>query len=250
MRRRLRPCRGPWRGDETCVRVDGEWRHLCRAVDGTGQAVNFLLGARRDEKAAERFFREAPGRADVRDPREVVTDRLASHPGAPREMKREGELWRSTRHRRGRRHGGMVGQDHRRIKRRTGPVPGFGGFRTARRPGRGGGAGDARRGPGACRAEGRRAGPAGLCTPALRACRLGGPALARGQPTQRNRAEHRGRRPGGRRLHEGSGTGRATRPRRLSARPRPAPCGAGGRGPARPSRSRAAPAAPARAPAG
>ncbi|HEX6010208.1 MAG TPA: DDE-type integrase/transposase/recombinase, partial [Geminicoccaceae bacterium] len=49
-------------------------------------------------------------------PRTVVTDRLKSYPGALREMKREGELWRFTRHRRGRRLNNRVEQDHRRIK--------------------------------------------------------------------------------------------------------------------------------------
>jgi transposase, IS6 family len=62
-----------------------------------------------------------------------VTDRLKSYPGALREMKRDGELWRFTRHRRGRWLNNWVEQDHRRIKRRTGPMFGFGSFRTARR---------------------------------------------------------------------------------------------------------------------
>ena len=35
LRRHLRPCRGPWHVDETYVRVDGQWRYLYRAVDGT-----------------------------------------------------------------------------------------------------------------------------------------------------------------------------------------------------------------------
>ena len=48
-------------------------------------------------------------------------------------MKREGELWRFTRHRRVRWHNNRVEQDHRRIKGRTRPMLGFGSFRTARR---------------------------------------------------------------------------------------------------------------------
>ena len=39
-RRHLRPCRGPWHVDETYLRVDGEWRYLYRAVDGTGQTID------------------------------------------------------------------------------------------------------------------------------------------------------------------------------------------------------------------
>ena len=81
--------------DGIYVRVGGEWRYLYRAVDGTGQTIDFLLSAKRDKKAAERFFRQALGRENTRNPREVVTDRLESHPGAIREMKRDGELWAS-----------------------------------------------------------------------------------------------------------------------------------------------------------
>jgi transposase-like protein len=52
--------------------------------------------------AAKRFFRRALDRSNTRNPRTVVTDRLKSYPGALREMKRTDELWRFTRHRRGR----------------------------------------------------------------------------------------------------------------------------------------------------
>ena len=55
-----------------------------------GQTIDFLLSAKRDKKAAKRFFRQALGRENTRNPREVVTDRLKSYPGALREMKRDG----------------------------------------------------------------------------------------------------------------------------------------------------------------
>ena len=48
-------------------------------------------------------------------------------------MKRDRELWRFTRHRRGRWLNNLVEQDHRRIKRRTRPMLGFKRFATARR---------------------------------------------------------------------------------------------------------------------
>src|SRR3712207_3291917 len=48
-------------------------------------------------------------------------------------MKRNGELWRFVQHRRGRWLNNRVEQDHRRIKRRTGPMLGFQSFWTARR---------------------------------------------------------------------------------------------------------------------
>src|SRR5215208_6786634 len=53
--------------------------------------------------------------------------------GALREMKQKGELWRFTRHRRGRWLNNRVEQDHRRIKRLTRPMLGFQGFWTAKR---------------------------------------------------------------------------------------------------------------------
>jgi transposase-like protein len=133
LRRHLRPCRGPWHVDETFVRVGGEWRYLYRAVDGTGQTVDFLLSAKRDKRAAKRFLRGALARENTRNPREIVTDRLKSYPGALREMKRDGELWRFVRHRRGRWLNNLIEQDHRRVKRRTRPMLGFESFRTARR---------------------------------------------------------------------------------------------------------------------
>ena len=125
MRRHFRPCRGPWHAYEADVRVGGEWRCPYRAVDGTARTIATLLCAKRDEKAARRFLRRALGRGDTRDPREVVTDRLESHPGAIREMKRDGELWRFTRHRRERWLDNLVEQDHRRVKLRTGPMFGL-----------------------------------------------------------------------------------------------------------------------------
>jgi transposase-like protein len=133
VRRHLRPCRGPWHVDETFVRVGGGWRYLYRAVDGTGQTIEFMLSATRDKKAARRFFRRALGRENTRNPRTIVTDRLKGYPGALREMKRDGELWRFTRHRRGRWLNNLVEQDHRRVKRLTRPMLGFQSFRTARR---------------------------------------------------------------------------------------------------------------------
>ena len=51
---------------------------LYRAVDGTGQTIDFLLCAKRDKKAARRFFKRALGRENTRNPREVVTELLWS----------------------------------------------------------------------------------------------------------------------------------------------------------------------------
>ena len=111
--------------------VPGRRRH--RLVPGLNPGIDFLLSATRDKKAAKRFFRKALARENTRNPRTVITDRLTSYPGALRELKREGELGRFTRHRRGRWLNNLVEQDHRRIQRRVRPMLGFKRFTTARR---------------------------------------------------------------------------------------------------------------------
>ena len=62
-----------------------------------------------------------------------MTDRLTSYPGALRELKRAGKLGRFVRHQCGRWLNNRVERDHRRFKRRTGPMLGFQSVRTARR---------------------------------------------------------------------------------------------------------------------
>jgi IS6 family transposase len=39
----LKPTNDSWRVDETHVKVKGKWMYLYRAVDSTGQTLDFLL---------------------------------------------------------------------------------------------------------------------------------------------------------------------------------------------------------------
>ena len=48
-----------WRMDETYMKVGGEWKYLYRAVDKAGNTVDFLLSAKRDQAAAQRFLARA-----------------------------------------------------------------------------------------------------------------------------------------------------------------------------------------------
>ena len=48
-----------YRVDEIYIRIKGQDRYLYRAVDSTGQTIDFLLTAKRDAAAAKRFFRKA-----------------------------------------------------------------------------------------------------------------------------------------------------------------------------------------------
>jgi len=48
----LRSTNDSWRVDETYIKIKGKDRYLYRAVDSTGQTLDFLLTAHRDAKAA------------------------------------------------------------------------------------------------------------------------------------------------------------------------------------------------------
>ena len=58
-RKHKRPVGSSWRMDETYILVKGVWRYLYRAVDKSGKTIDFLLTAKRDKKAAMRFFEKA-----------------------------------------------------------------------------------------------------------------------------------------------------------------------------------------------
>jgi len=45
-----------WRLDDTYIKVRGQWKYLYRAVDTCGDTIDFLLTAKRDTHAADRFF--------------------------------------------------------------------------------------------------------------------------------------------------------------------------------------------------
>ena len=64
LRPRLRPTNDSWRVDETYIRVKGKWVYLYRAVDSSGATIDFLLSAKRDAAAAERFLAKGLGRRE------------------------------------------------------------------------------------------------------------------------------------------------------------------------------------------
>ncbi len=107
--------------------------YLYRAVDSRGQTIDFLLSAKRDTASAKRFFRKALYQLHTVNPRTITVDKNAAYPKATAEMKQDGDLWRRLRLRQCKYLNSIVEQDHRRIKRLTGPGLGFDGFHTARR---------------------------------------------------------------------------------------------------------------------
>ena len=84
-----RPCRHSagdhWSVDETYVKVAGRWRYVYRAIDQFGQVIDVLVSARRDAKAAHRFFEHAISATKV-TPVEVTTDRAPAYPAVLEEL--------------------------------------------------------------------------------------------------------------------------------------------------------------------
>jgi hypothetical protein len=73
------------RVDETYVKVAGQWRYVCPAIDQLGQVIDVFVSSRRDATAAHRFFERAIGSTKVR-PAEVMTDHAPVYPMVLEEM--------------------------------------------------------------------------------------------------------------------------------------------------------------------
>jgi IS6 family transposase len=52
-------CRSHLKVDETSIKIKKEWMYLSRAVDSTGDTIEFFLSPTRDAAAAKRFFLKA-----------------------------------------------------------------------------------------------------------------------------------------------------------------------------------------------
>jgi putative transposase len=85
--RRKRPVWISWRLDETYIRVKGAWKDLYRAVDKTGQTIDFLLREQRDEQAATCLLAKAIRRHGV--PETITIDGSKAHAAAIRSDNKE-----------------------------------------------------------------------------------------------------------------------------------------------------------------
>jgi putative transposase len=125
--RQKRPVWLSWRMDETYLKVKGQWRYLYRAVDKTGQTIDFLLTAQRDERAAMRFLTKAIRRHGV--PAKITIDGNEANAAAIRgynEAHGTAIVIRQVKYL-----NNVVEQDHRAVKRITRPMLGFKSFDAA-----------------------------------------------------------------------------------------------------------------------
>jgi len=131
VRRYLRPTNDSWRVDETYVKVNGEWKYLYRAVDSTGNTVDFMLSEKRDRKAAKRFLKKALSSNHNQIPKVIAVDKNPAYPPAVNELKNDKILPKNVGIRQIKYLSNVVEQDHRFIKRIIRPMLGFQSFCTA-----------------------------------------------------------------------------------------------------------------------
>ena len=118
---RKRPVGINWRMDETYIRVTGEWRYLYRAVDNTGQTIDFLLAEHQDTAAALRFLTQAIRRHGVAETI-TIDGSDANEAAINRDHEAHGThiMIRQVKYLHN-----MIEQDHRAVKRVTRPMLGF-----------------------------------------------------------------------------------------------------------------------------
>ncbi|MBD1845709.1 IS6 family transposase [Cyanobacteria bacterium FACHB-63] len=133
----LKPTNDSWRVDETYIKIRGAWRYLYRAVDSEGNTLDFILSAKRDGKAAARFFRKVLKAEHTQTPRVITVDKNAAYPVAVEELKQDQTLKAETELRQSKYLNNVIEQDHRNIKRIVKPMLGFQSFNAARRTLRG-----------------------------------------------------------------------------------------------------------------
>jgi transposase, IS6 family len=127
----LKPANKSYRTDETYIKVKGEDKYLYRAVDSTGQTIEFLLTAKRDAAGAKRFFRKALSSPGNPVPRVINVDKNPAYPAAVEALKAEGSLPRRVHLRQCKYLNNVIEQDHRTIKKRVWLAKGYGSFPTA-----------------------------------------------------------------------------------------------------------------------
>jgi putative transposase len=125
--RRKRPVWLSWRMDETYIKIKGQWYYLSRAVDKTGQTLDFLRTEQRDEQAAKRFLTKAIRRNGV--PEKITIDGSAAHEAAIQSYNEEHGTAITLRKRTYLNN--VVEQDPRAVQRATRPMLGFQSFDTA-----------------------------------------------------------------------------------------------------------------------
>ncbi len=127
LRKRKKPVSGRWFWDETAIKVKGKLKWLYRAVDEDGETIDFLLTAKRDQKAALRFLKKVVRQHGI--PEKINTDKSRANAAGLRAFNAEHST--DIELRQVKYLNNLIEQDHRWVRQRTRPMLGFKTFMSA-----------------------------------------------------------------------------------------------------------------------
>lgn len=118
-----------WRMDETYIKIKGLWFYLYRAVDKSGDTIDFMLSKKRDETSAKAFFTNAINASSK--PEKVTIDKSGANNAALKSLNKNLKEEDKIEIRQIKYLNNLVEQDHRFIKKITKPMMGFKSFESA-----------------------------------------------------------------------------------------------------------------------
>jgi transposase-like protein len=127
--RRKLPVGTSWRMDETSIKAAGQWTYLYRALDKSGDTVDFLLTANRDHAAAGRYLERAINLHG--QPVKVTNDKSGANIAANRIV--NADAFVDVELRQSKFLSNIVEQDHWAVKRITDPMLGCKSFWSAQK---------------------------------------------------------------------------------------------------------------------
>jgi len=114
----LKQSNDPYRIDETYIKVKGIWHYLYRAVDSEGNTLDWMLSKKRNQEAAEKFFKQLLSNDHCSSPRVMNVDKNAAYPPAFNTIKGNRLIPKETQLRQVKYLNNVIEQDHRFSKRR------------------------------------------------------------------------------------------------------------------------------------
>jgi IS6 family transposase len=122
-----------YRVDETYIKVGKTSKYLYRAIDKSGQTIEFMLSAKRDVSAAKRFFKKMMRAEHRRLPFSISVDKNAAYPEAFSTSQEERVVPQDCKLRRVKYLNSVIEQDHRFVKKKVRASQCFKSFHTAER---------------------------------------------------------------------------------------------------------------------